>query len=245
MTDISPGRTVLTDRYSRAVDYARAIHAADYRKKTDIPYLAHLLAVSGLVLENCGDEDQAIAALLHDAAEDHGGQPRLDAIRAEFGSSVADIVAACSDSLVDDSSRKLSWWERKVLYLQRLEHEEPRAALVSCADKLHNARSVLGDYRRIGEELWTRFNPDAGRRGEVWYYRRLAEILPRGLGTTEGTVDGRPYAVAVDLERTVGEIRTAIAANPNAVDAEALEAEWEQSLAEEQTIWARTQEAAT
>ena len=229
MIDERDPQEFLTARYSRAIDYVRVLHGSDFRKGTGIPYLAHLLSVSALVLEGGGDEDQAIAALLHDAAEDHGGQPRLDAIRAEFGDAVADIVEACSDSLATDPNDKLSWWERKVRYLHGLQQEDPRAALVSCADKLHNARAVLGDYRRDGEELWSRFNADAGRRGEVWYYRRLAIILPERLGT----VDGHAHPLGVELQRTVGELRSAVAANPDAPDEPDLDAEWERSLKEE------------
>lgn len=204
--------TQLTHRYTRAVDMARLLHGAEIRKGTTIPYLAHLLSVSALVLEHGGTEDQAIAALLHDAAEDHGGQARVDAIRAEFGNNVADIVAACSDSLTEDPSKKAPWWERKTAYLghialEKIEGEPLEALLVTAADKLHNARAILNDYRNIGDELWSRFNKDAGRPGALWYYTRLAEIL--GARLTEG--DGQ--MLAAELDRTVGEI----AAHANAL----------------------------
>ena len=147
----SPGATVLTDRFTRAVDYAREVHAGDTRKGTTIPYLSHLLAVAALVLEHGGSEDQTIAALLHDAAEDHGGHAQLARIRTAFGDHVAALVEACSDSLVDEAAAKEDWWSRKVGYLRRLRGEDPEAAVVSGADKLHNARAVLGDYRELGE----------------------------------------------------------------------------------------------
>ena len=199
--------TQLTHRYTRAVDMARLLHGAEIRKETTIPYLAHLLSVSALVLEHGGTEDQAIAALLHDAAEDHGGQARVDAIRAEFGNNVADIVAACSDSLTEDRSKKAPWWERKVAYLVQIEGEPPEALLVTAADKLHNARAILNDYRNVGDELWCRFNSDAGRPGALWYHTRLAEIL--GARLTEG--DGQK--LAAELDRTVQAICQLAAGN--------------------------------
>jgi (p)ppGpp synthase/HD superfamily hydrolase len=122
----APTAVVLTTRYTDAFDYARVIHAGDIRKGTAIPYLAHVLAVSTLVLEAGGTEDQAIAGLLHDVAEDHGGQVTLDQIRREFGSHAADLVEACSDSLTADRNAKDPWWTRKVRYLQKLEASHPR-----------------------------------------------------------------------------------------------------------------------
>ena len=201
MPDSSPDPvTQLTSRYTRAVDLARVLHAADTRKQTAIPYLAHVLSVSAIVLEHGGTEDQAIAALLHDAAEDHGGQARADAIRAEFCDTVADIVIACSDSLVEDTSNKAPWWQRKVAYLDHLADEHADAALVSAADKLHNARAILSDYRVIGDELWCRFNSAAGLAGSLWYYTRLVEILAVRVAGNSAA------ALAAELDRTVGEI---------------------------------------
>lgn len=179
---------------------AREVHVDDLRKETAIPYLAHLMSVSALVLEHGGSEDQAIAALLHDAAEDHGGQPMIDEIRGRFGDSVADIVAACSDSLLVDSANKRAWWPRKVSYLDHLADAPIDALLVSVADKLHNARSILADYRTLGDELWGRFNDDAGRTGTLWYYTRLVEIYRSRLGGTEFT------QLIDELSRTVGAI---------------------------------------
>lgn len=190
----------LTQRYGRAVELARQVHADDVRKGTTIPYLSHVLAVSSLVLEHHGTEDQAIAALLHDTAEDHGGVERINQIRAEFGEIVADIVEACSDSLVEDPNDKAPWWNRKIGYLTRLGTEPPDVALVSAADKLHNARAILADYRAIGDELWKRFNADAGRPGSLWYYTRLSEVL------TERLSDSAAEPLAAEVVRTVDTI---------------------------------------
>lgn len=190
----------LTERYDRAVELARRLHAGDVRKDTTIPYLAHVLSVSALVLEHHGTEDQAIAALLHDTAEDHGGVVRIDQIRTEFGETVADIVQACSDSLVEDPNHKPPWWNRKTAYLTRLATEPPDVALVSAADKLHNARAILADYRAIGDDLWKRFNDDAGRPGSLWYYSRLSETLTERLSRTPAE------PLAAELVRTVDAI---------------------------------------
>jgi (p)ppGpp synthase/HD superfamily hydrolase len=199
--------TFLTERFVRAIDTARALHATDVRKGTRVPYVAHLLAVSAIVLEHGGGEDQAIAALLHDAAEDHGGRARIDAIRAEFGDAVAVIVEACSDSLVANPSSKRPWWDRKIEYLDHLASAPEEAALVSAADKLHNARAILADYRALGDELWARFNPEAGREGSLWYYERLSQVLSSRLTTPAGV------ALAKELRRTVDEIQSLAAQN--------------------------------
>jgi (p)ppGpp synthase/HD superfamily hydrolase len=206
VTESSTG-TQLTERYGAAVELARTLHAADVRKGTTTPYFAHLLSVSALVLEHGGSEDQAIAGLLHDAAEDHGGQATVDEIRTRFGDVVADIVAACSDSLTVDPTAKAPWWDRKVAYLDQLRHEPAPAVLVSAADKLHNARAILGDYRRIGDTLWKRFNPDAGMAGSLWYYTRLVEVLGERLA-------GRgpeAAALAAELAGTVRQLIDLIA----------------------------------
>ena len=171
--------TQLTERFTKAFDYARVLHASDVRKGTEIPYLAHLIAVASIVLENGGTEDQAVAALLHDAGEDHGGRARIDDIRAQFGDTVADVVEACSDDLPADGAAKRAWRVRKDEYIQRLKHEPEEMVLVSAADKLHNARAILSDYRDIGEELWSRFN--AGRDGTLWYYNELCNVIEERL----------------------------------------------------------------
>lgn len=158
----------LGPRFRKALPYAAHLHRSQVRKATRVPYVAHLLAVASLVLEDGGDEDEVIAALLHDAVEDQGGKPTLRAIRARFGPRVARIVEGCTDA---DTVPKPPWRERKERYLARL-RREPRSVLrVSAADKLHNARTLLGDYRRVGERLWARFT--GGREGTLWYYRSL------------------------------------------------------------------------
>ena len=197
---------ILGPRFEQALVYACVLHADQRRKATDIPYVAHLLEVTGLVIEDgaaAGElrEDEAIAALLHDAAEDRGGEPRLADIEARFGARVAHIVRACSDSLVA-SGEKAPWRERKEAYLAHLAAESDRGVLrVSLADKVHNARAVFRDYRRIGDELWGRFNRDADT---PWYYRRLVEIFTDRLPRSPLTAD---------LTEAVADLDAAIAAN--------------------------------
>ena len=148
----------LSQRYFEAVAYASGLHAGQTRKGTAIPYVSHLLGVSSSVLEALGDEDQAIAALLHDAAEDCGGESRLVEIEELFGPRVASIVRGCSDSLVEDPTVKAPWRERKEEYIEHLQDASPDVILVSCADKLHNARSLWTDTQRDGIETMERFN---------------------------------------------------------------------------------------
>ncbi|GAB4530232.1 MAG: HD domain-containing protein [Anaerolineales bacterium] len=162
----------LGKRFEGALAYAARLHRQQTRKGSQTPYIAHLLAVTALVLEAGGGEDEAIAALLHDAVEDQGGYQRLEDIRTRFGGRVADIVAACSDAFV---TPKPPWRERKEAYLAHLKDAPPEVRRVSLADKLHNARSLLRDYRRQGEVTFERFN--GGRDGTLWYYRALAEIF--------------------------------------------------------------------
>lgn len=168
----------LSSRFTSAVDYARTLHI-ERRKGTAIPYMAHLLGVAALVLGEAGHshvtEDMAIAAVLHDAAEDHGGQLRLDDIEHNFGEEVARLVGALSDSLVEDSSKKAPWVERKQEYLGRLRKESADAQLISAADKLYNARTILDDYRKIGPEVWQRFK--RGRKDQLWYFRELLKVF--------------------------------------------------------------------
>lgn len=145
----------LTERYAQAVAYASAIHAIQTRKGdgNTTAYMSHLLGVSALVLEAGGSEDEAIAGLLHDAAEDAGGEPRLADIRARFGKRVAKIVRACSDSTDEAWKQEVDYWERKQRYLQHLEHEaDERAVLVSLADKVHNARAIVTDLHRNADD---------------------------------------------------------------------------------------------
>lgn len=159
---------VLTEQYSNAVLYASTLHRAQTRKGNDIAYMAHLLGVSSLVLEARGDEDQAIAALLHDAAEDQGGQPTLDAIAVKFGDRVSRIVGACSDSLAEDPAKKESWLVRKTHHISKLAVADDDVIIVAMADKVHNARSIVSDLSIHGSETWQKFN--ASREQILWYY---------------------------------------------------------------------------
>jgi len=165
--------TDLTDRFSRAVDYAREQHAADTRKGTSIPYLSHLLGVTSIALDHGANEDQAIAALLHDVVEDHGGLEALREIEDRFGPEVARIVLACSDSTEEN---KPDWQERKKKYVAAISHKQADELLVSAADKVHNARAILADYRKVGDELWGRFRTASGE-DQLWYYRSLADAF--------------------------------------------------------------------
>lgn len=165
---VAAGPTVLSSRFREALWLAAFLHADQWRKGTDIPYVAHLLAVSSLVLEHGGSEDAAIAGLLHDSVEDQGGRTVLEQIASRFGPSVAAIVEACSDST---ETPKPPWRARKERYIAHLAGVTRETLLVSLADKLHNARSILSDYRQIGEVLWERFQ--GGKDGTLWYYNAL------------------------------------------------------------------------
>ncbi|MEE7559547.1 bifunctional (p)ppGpp synthetase/guanosine-3',5'-bis(diphosphate) 3'-pyrophosphohydrolase, partial [Xanthomonas sp. Kuri4-2] len=185
--------TVLTERYARAVDYARIAHAGQLRKGTAVPYLSHVLGVSTLVLEAGGDEDQAIAGLLHDVVEDCGAGHEA-AIRAAFGEAVAAIVMACTDATAEDKAahdddalaRLHDWQARKQAYLAHLAEAPDRVLLVSGCDKLHNARTIVQDLEdpAVGAGIFDLFT--AGRDGTLWYYRALDAIFqararrPRG-----------------------------------------------------------------
>ncbi len=162
----------LTERFEDALRFAAHLHARQKRKGTAVPYVAHLLSVTSLVLENGGDEDQAIAALLHDAVEDQGGKPTLQEIRRRFGERVARIVDGCSDSY---GHPKPPWRKRKEDYLTHLRQADAEIRLVSLADKLHNARSILRDLRQAGLQSLSRFN--GGRSGTLWYYHSLVNIF--------------------------------------------------------------------
>ena len=157
--------------------YAHQVHKDQRRKGTGIPYIAHILGVTAIAIEYGATEDEAIGALLHDAAEDGGGEATLAEIRAQFGDAVGDIVLGCSDSLVEDPEDKLPWLERKENYLAHLEGASQSVCLVSAADKLHNVRSVMRDYREHGEEIWDRFQ--GKRDGTLWYYETVAHVLMR------------------------------------------------------------------
>ena len=159
----------LTDRFDDALAYASRLHRAQTRKGTAVPYVSHLLAVAAIALENGADEDQAIAALLHDAVEDQGGLAQLEAIRTRYGEGVAQIVADCTDA---HEEPKPSWHPRKEAYIASLAHKPARSLAVSLADKTHNAAAINADLRAHGEAVWSRFT--GGKGGTLWYYRALA-----------------------------------------------------------------------
>lgn len=166
----------LTDRFDDALSFASRLHRTQLRKGSPVPYVAHLLAVCSLVIENGGTEDQAIAALLHDAVEDQGGQPTLDKIRIRYGDVVADIVADCTDAWTEP---KPPWRARKEAYLAALSTKPARSLLVSLADKVHNANAILRDYQIMGDDLWGRFK--GGRDGTLWNYRLLSATFSKAL----------------------------------------------------------------
>lgn len=190
----------LSGRFTSAIDYARVLHI-ERRKGTDIPYMAHLLGVASLVMSEAGHvpfpvtEEMVMAALLHDAAEDHGGAMRLKDIEHSFGSKVARMVEGLSDSFADDPNNKQPWLERKRAYLQRLRGEDPDVQLISAADKLYNARAILEDYRVIGPEIWKRFK--RGRNDQIEYFDELVKIF-KAAGTSR---------IVEELERVVNELR--------------------------------------
>ena len=171
----------LTRRFDLALQFASGLHHHQPRKGGSIPYIAHLMSVCALVLEAGGDEDQAIAALLHDAMEDAGGISTLDAIRRLFGDRVAIAVESCSDSATTDPNEKPPWRVRKEKYLEHLLRADQDALMVSAADKLHNARAILSDYRKLGDELWQRFN--APKKDQLWSLWGDGQDLAAGIGS--------------------------------------------------------------
>jgi (p)ppGpp synthase/HD superfamily hydrolase len=152
--------------------YASALHRSQTRKGSGIPYVSHLLAVAAIALENGADEDQAIAALLHDAVEDQCGLAQLEAIRARYGGGVAQIVVDCTDA---HEEPKPAWHPRKEAYIASLGQKPARSLAVSLADKTHNAAAINADLRAHGEAVWGRFT--GGKGGTLWYYRALANAF--------------------------------------------------------------------
>src|SRR5450631_3513172 len=148
----------LTIRFDHALLFAAQVHRNQDRKKSGIPYLSHLLGVASIVLDYGGDEEMGIAALLHDAVEDHGGRPMLKVIEQIFGARVAKIVDGCTDSYVEDPRKKENWERRKLRYLHRVRHEDAETRFVSAADKLYNVRAVLRDLRYDGDSAFARFS---------------------------------------------------------------------------------------
>ena len=182
------------EKFEQALPYAARLHKEQVRKGTSTPYVTHLLAVASIVGENGGTEDEVVAALLHDAPEDQGGKARLGEIRVRFGDEVAEIVDGCTDTY---ETPKPPWRERKERYLAHLADAPGSVRLVSSADKLHNARTVLSDYRLVGEDLWSRFN--GGKEGTLWYYRAIVDAL-RG----DGPVVEDLHRVVTELEAVSG-----------------------------------------
>lgn len=179
------------EKFEEALVYAARVHRDQTRKGTSIPYVTHLMAVAAIVGENGGTEDEVIAGLLHDAPEDAGGEERLEDIRERFGDGVAEIVAGCTDTF---ENPKPAWRPRKEAYVAHVRRASPSVRLVSAADKLHNARSILADLRASGDDLWDRFT--GGKEGTLWYYRALVEAFG----------DDKGGAVVGELGRVVGEI---------------------------------------
>ncbi len=203
-------RPLLTERFDVALHYATAHHARQLRKGTPVPYVAHLLAVASLVLEMHGDEDEAIGGLLHDVVEDGGGTTALAEIEERFGAVVAGIVLANSDRVdgepsPDPQQRGRAWYDRKRAYVDAFPTKSPAALRVSLADKVHNSRSILLDYRTHGDALWARFKQGQGLATRV-YYRELALAFEREAGRMGP--QAAPYVE--ELRRTVDEI-TALA----------------------------------
>ncbi len=184
-----------------AFDFAATEHQHQLRKSTQIPYLSHLMSVAALALENGGDEEQAIAGLLHDVIEDAEPSSRIAYIRSEinelFGSRVLSIVESCSDGEPDDQGVKPPWKPRKEAYLTRLETKDIDTLLVSCCDKLHNAKSILLDLESVGVSVFDRFS--ASREETIWYYRALSEIFLRRLKNCKGEVAAKQLAKTVNL----------------------------------------------
>ena len=184
----------LGSRFHRAFLFAAEKHAGQARKTTTVPYIAHLMGVTATVLEFGGDEDLAIAALLHDVVEDCGGAPMLKEVRRRFGKRVAKIVDGCTDS---DTYPKPPWRQRKEDYIRHLKTADADTRLVSAADKLNNVRSILADYREVGESIWARFN--GGRDGTLWYYRALLDEFLRK----------KPNRLTRELELALGQLELA------------------------------------
>ena len=191
------GAGILTSSFEEALRFAHHHHMGQKRKRTEIPYISHLLCVASIVLENGGDEDTAIAGLLHDAIEDHPKattpEDVRDEIRSRFGAGVLEIVEGCTDT---DEHPKPPWRERKERFLETLSDAKEEVCVVAAADKLCNVRSLIFQYRKIGEKVWSRFS--GKKDGSLWYYRTVAEILH----------DRIPGALSDTLDSTVAELES-------------------------------------
>lgn len=160
-------------RYAEALQFCFEIHQKQYRKgDSRIPYLSHLLAVSALVMEQGGNEDEAIGALLHDSAEDCGGRPMLEKVRKRFGDAVANIVEGCSDTLAEDAE---AWKPRKERYIAHLKVADPSTQLVAACDKFHNLSNTVRDLLTYGDSQWEKFSK--GPSDQVWYYEECCRVF--------------------------------------------------------------------
>ena len=191
------------ERFEDALGFAAHLHSAQTRKGSDTPYISHLLAVAAIVMEHGGTEDEAIAALLHDAVEDQGGPATLAQSRELYGDEVAYIVAGCTDT---DEVPKPPWDERKKRHVAHLADAPASVLLVVAADKLHNVRSVLADYHAIGDALWPRFT--GSRDGTLWYYREVADTLQ----TRADSGNDNLTRLVADLNRAIVELEQAAGA---------------------------------
>jgi len=189
--------TPVSHRFHQALSYTSELHARQARKCTQIPYVSHLLAVAAIVWESGGTEEEAIAALLHDAGEDQGGEETITDIRARFGDEVADIVEHCSDTFV---TPKPEWEQRKRMYVECLSKAGASTLLVSAADKLHNAQATLRDLEKYGSSVWDRFTP--GRDGTLRNYDNLIKVYQ------DDHKDERLLPIVEELEATVKDMRT-------------------------------------
>jgi len=193
---------LLSEKFTEATTYALEKHNSQIRKGSDVPYASHVLAVAAIVLEMGSNEDEAIAALLHDVVEDQGGAEAEAEIRARFGDRVADMVSANSDT---DVVPKPPWRERKEAYIADVATKDVGAVRVSIADKLHNARMIVFDHRAVGDGLWDRFRtksaPDV-----LWYYESLLEAFD----ARRGELGPGGVAALEELERTVAEMRAIV-----------------------------------
>lgn len=195
-----------THKWSRialAFDFAAREHQHQIRKTTDIPYISHLMSVAALVFENGGNEDQAIAGLLHDVIEDAEPSSRIPEIRSDinrlFGSKVLEIVEACTDGEPDAAGLKPPWRQRKEAYIKSLENKSNDMLLVSFCDKLHNARAILSDLKTVGSSVFDRFT--ASKEETIWYYTSLSSLFSSKLKNTKGAIAAR------ELMDTVTEIK--------------------------------------
>jgi GTP pyrophosphokinase len=184
-------KPILGQRFEEALTHAAQLHARQIRKGSEVPYIAHLIGVASIALEYGAGEDEAIAALLHDAIEDQGGAEAREEIRNRFGETVAAIVEGCTDA---DVKPKPPWRQRKETYIAHIKDASPSIRLISCSDKLHNARAILKDYRIHGDSLWARFK--GGKDGTLWYYRSLSDAFQAVF----------PSPLSEELERVVSEI---------------------------------------